>query len=194
MIIRVIPGEWEHRTHPSGRPYYLNRSSSHRFRFLTDANLQDSHIAGNVERFIDTIESLAVDVSERRLAGDTTEVVLELEDFSWKYYIVDHERRELVWLQKYDLTWMSEKVGGVLSEAHMRSCSLYYVLMLIDNLFYIELCMEEQYWIHIEQYPHQHVLPERIIDEITSIVAFGGVGERTHRFTIHGFLTFLETV
>ncbi|KLO13358.1 hypothetical protein SCHPADRAFT_370831 [Schizopora paradoxa] len=157
----IIPGEWEHKTHPNGRPYYLNRSSSRRFRFLTDANLQDSHVAGNVERFVDTIEGLAADVSERRLVGDTTEVVLELEDFSWKYYIVDHERRELVWLQKHDLTWMSEKVGGVLSEAHM------------------QLCMEEQYWIHIERYPHQHVLPERIIDEITSMVTFSGVDSLT---------------
>ena len=42
--------------------------------------------------------------------------------------------------------------------------------------------MEEQYWIHIERYPHQHVLPERIVDEIAGMVAFGGVGELTLHF------------
>lgn len=48
------------------------------------------------------------------------EVVLEIEGDEWAYYIVDHEKKHLLWLERHDANYLVNALaGGVPSFVYM---------------------------------------------------------------------------
>lgn len=60
-------------------------------------------------------------ISRSRLQPVTgIEVVLEIEGDEWAYYIVDHEKKHLLWLERHDANYLVNALaGGVPSFVYM---------------------------------------------------------------------------
>lgn len=92
-------------------------------RFVTDTYLRDSDPTTyvNVESFTAELEH---QIKARLDMPQTLEVVVHIDREEWMYYLVDHERQQLLWLEDYDITKaMASNDPTIQSESHLSLCS-----------------------------------------------------------------------
>ncbi|CAL1699558.1 unnamed protein product [Somion occarium] len=88
---------------------------------------------------------------------DDAELVLELQENGegsnyWMYYYVHHPTRSLFWLHEHDITWATSELLGKPDYSHLQHEITRY------------------YWIHWENFPHGHILPPDVIEELMGIL------------------------
>lgn len=112
-----LPREgWRSFTHPEGQPYYQKHIAG--VLYTTEADVSDDEIHKKLNDFIVEMRDR---ISRSRLQSvNGIEVVLEIEADEWAYYIVDHEKRHLLWLEKHDANYLVNTLaGGVPSFVYM---------------------------------------------------------------------------
>ncbi|PCH35237.1 hypothetical protein WOLCODRAFT_125636 [Wolfiporia cocos MD-104 SS10] len=158
-----VPHGWIACTHPEGALYFYHPTK----RIYTDAYLCSPIILSDIEDFISVLGDM-VDTIGSPLPPNH-ELVLDLQQdkaspgqHQWCYYYVDSETRTLFWLQDYDVTYgFPHGVKG------------------INSPTLIKHGIERQYWLHVEMFPHMHMLTDNIFRELTSIVIHHYVDQLT---------------
>ena len=95
-------------------------------RIYTDANLYDSKefaiITESADQILTQLQNQAQDLHDA--LPDDVELVLEIVPFQHKsicgYYFVNHSRRCLFWLEKFDASGICDDVKAVVSLPHLR--------------------------------------------------------------------------
>ncbi|THH08461.1 hypothetical protein EW145_g2704 [Phellinidium pouzarii] len=152
---KVIPS-WERFVQPEGQIYFLN--SCRRFRYLTEANLYDPETLAEVEDVMTEIERKA-DMFSKPLPANT-EVLLELADKSWSYYMMDLDRCCIFWLDDYDAQSLIPQLFGIGKREHLRHA------------------LDLEYWQHIEHFPCHRKLKEGIMEELLGVLSYSNIGAR----------------
>ncbi|KAJ3502184.1 hypothetical protein NMY22_g18674 [Coprinellus aureogranulatus] len=175
----ALPG-WCTYVHPEGTRYFYHDDCASPVPVITEAWLYDDEVRSLIEQYIkDIFAYLNVNGIDFRvlaapcdtqLSGhprdggddweyiqDSTPVVLVLEtrlSGYVGYYFVDHHRQRLFWLDKFDFTY---EVGEVNIDHENSSLGLE---------------MKNQYWTHIEFFPHLYELTDKDIIELDDMIAF----------------------
>ncbi|EJC97874.1 uncharacterized protein FOMMEDRAFT_162213 [Fomitiporia mediterranea MF3/22] len=149
-------GSWERYIHPEGPPYYLlKQSGENNFSFLTEANLQKTSVLREIKDFVHKIETHAKEFSDRHKdILNNVEVVLEVGEDDWSYYMIHLERRCLFWLHTHDVSHILGDDFGVESLDH----------------FHYQLDFE--FWQHIEYFPNHRELYPDIFNEVMGILNY----------------------
>ncbi|EJC97873.1 uncharacterized protein FOMMEDRAFT_143412 [Fomitiporia mediterranea MF3/22] len=146
---------WKHYVHPEGPPYYLlEKCDGHRFSYLTEADLQDYSVLDEVEAFVCAVERHTTNFNWGRDIPENVEVVLEIEDEAWSYYMVDLEQRCVFWLDDYDMSYALGENFGVESLDHFRSQ------------------LDFEFWQHIEYFPNHRKLGPDVFHEAMGILNY----------------------
>lgn len=92
---------WLYHVHPLGQPYYECARSNSRFRFLTEVDLTQPLILDEIVTFVLTLEQKAISFPEISIE---VEVVLDISDDAWSYYMVDVQNRRVFWMDRNEVT------------------------------------------------------------------------------------------
>ena len=106
---------WEPHTHPEGQPYY--RNASRKYIYLTEMNLRDPLQLEFTKRFVEELEKEIV--IHESMMPEEVEIVLQVEEDAWYYYMVDKRKRCIFWVHQYDATWMADDISGVNTRTHL---------------------------------------------------------------------------
>lgn len=90
--------------------------------YLTEANLRDPRVLKEITRFVNRMEAKVEESGEA--LPTNVEVVLELGNDEWEYYMIDHNLRAPFWLDEFDATWMADEINGIENKAQL-SASLF---------------------------------------------------------------------
>lgn len=112
---------WKSQIHPDGLRYFSYTLAKENVRFLTEADLLD----GDYD--YTTALQMAVKMVMEDLRRDailspdagTIDVLFEINDRGWYYYMADRKRKSIFWLRRFEATWMTDRIGGVGSKAHL---------------------------------------------------------------------------
>ncbi|EJC97875.1 uncharacterized protein FOMMEDRAFT_171285 [Fomitiporia mediterranea MF3/22] len=165
---------WKHYVHPEGPPYYLlGKCGGRIFSHLTEADLQNSAVLEEVEAFVCAVERHATNFNWGRDIPENIEVVLEIENDAWSYYMVDLEQRCVFWLHDYDMTDALGESFGVESLDHFRK-SVFPSSK--DKLHNHRLRsghqLDFEFWQHIEYFPNHRKLYPDIFNEVMGILNY----------------------
>ncbi|OCH87221.1 hypothetical protein OBBRIDRAFT_172478 [Obba rivulosa] len=154
------PPDWKPCTHPEGALYWFHPTR----RAYTDAYLCDQSIYDEIMEFLDLVDDYTHEM-QVQLPTDH-ELVLELEPregggHNWCYYLADHTRRTLFWLQDFDVSEDLEELKGVSSAAHVKHE------------------ISSKYWSHWEMFPYNHKIPDDVIPELTGTIVHGEIDRMT---------------
>lgn len=107
---------WRTFIHPEGQPYYQKRVSD--VLYTTEADVSDDEVHKKINDFVAEMRDRISRSSLQSVNG--IEVVLEIEGDELAYYIVDHEKRHLLWFKKHDANYLVNTLaGGVPSLMYM---------------------------------------------------------------------------
>ncbi|EJC98481.1 uncharacterized protein FOMMEDRAFT_31912 [Fomitiporia mediterranea MF3/22] len=132
----------------------MERCDGQRFTYLTEADIQDRSVLEEVDAFMNEVERHAASFNWGRDIPENVEVVLEIEEDGWSYYMVDLEQRCVFWLHEYDISNALGEGFGVGSIDHFRS----------------ELDFE--FWQHIEYFPNHRKLYPDVFNEVMGILNY----------------------
>ncbi|KAH8114381.1 hypothetical protein DFH11DRAFT_210933 [Phellopilus nigrolimitatus] len=148
---QIIPS-WMSYTHPEGQIYFLNTSRG--FHYLTEAHLYEGHILEQVENFVDEIEKKIREYHSDHRFPSNVEVVLEIGDQIWSYYLVDLDRCCIFWLDDYDAEVLIPPTFGIEAQEHFHHL------------------LNGEYWLHIEHFPSHRQLMKGTLEELLGILNF----------------------
>ncbi|KAI0064322.1 hypothetical protein BV25DRAFT_1990069 [Artomyces pyxidatus] len=159
---------WIKATHPDGAMYFYNPDTNP--RTYTDVDMFDEALREDVEEFVKYLDDLAEATCQNYLPSNDCERVVWVEpgdqecEVNWFYYYVDHETRNLFWLERYCANDLIAEVEGVRSPAH------------------IQLRLEAVYWTHWSMYPagpESRHLKSEVYDQLLGILAHGCIDVMT---------------
>jgi hypothetical protein len=109
-------GSWKPYVHPEGQLYFVSQGRI--ARFVTEEYLYHEDVREEVEEFLGVLEHRLRSINDHgRWNG--MDVMLEIQEETWAYYMVDHESRCVVWLDRKDLAPLSSRCWGMESLAHL---------------------------------------------------------------------------
>ncbi|EJC99259.1 uncharacterized protein FOMMEDRAFT_148782 [Fomitiporia mediterranea MF3/22] len=139
---------WTHYVQPEGQLYFHN--TSRRFNYLTEAHLCDPRMLAEAELFISVFERKAESFKGLPV---NLEVVFEINDEHWLYYMVDLERKCLLWLDDYEIP--DEVLPGKFGVEHREH---------FRHMFDFE------FWQHVEYFPTHRPLQEGLLEELMGLL------------------------
>ncbi|KAI0714595.1 hypothetical protein C8Q76DRAFT_795459 [Earliella scabrosa] len=144
-------GEWQPFVHPEGQLYFRYKN------FYTNAYLYDET---NLRRADLTVRLLLTEIQEKHpdVDLDRIEIGLHVEvdadgDLSGCYYICDMIDQEVFWLEDVDF--------GLY-------CSTVDLGNHVPSREHLHIIAQALYWEHIEMFPHDRVLSQETLDELTA--------------------------
>ncbi|KAI5123268.1 hypothetical protein M0805_001357 [Coniferiporia weirii] len=155
--------DWTPYVHPGGQLYFLNDTSSTLgFHYLTEAHLYDDQIREEVAQFIVAFErkSRAADLGQ---LPSNTEVVLQVDEGCWSYYMVDLDHRALFWIDAVAVDDESYRLP-------------IYDVEKKEQLRHIFDC---QFWRHVELFPSHRPLLHEVLEKLLAILTYSQVDANT---------------
>ncbi|KAL6309944.1 hypothetical protein BKA93DRAFT_756917 [Sparassis latifolia] len=142
-----LPQGWTLQVHPEGSPYYVNALKVP--CVVTDTPLHDpelcSKLTSSIEVFHYNVKNL-----DLTLPSDCELYVhVDSTHDGCSYYLVDHDCQTIFWLQTMD----SDTLG----------------LPEVSSISHLRYVLHEQYWTHVDYFPHRPVAP-RLRQELMSIL------------------------
>lgn len=155
--------------HPEGALYFHKNSE---LKIVTGENLSSAVVSEHVQHWSDQVVGMFGKVGFP--LSESYELFLESreDDLSYGYYIVDHLKRCIFWLEPV----LTEDVGmnPAFSLEHLRE---YHTSTLnrgsSNGVFLVSGHeLEEMYWLHVEYYPsHAGVLTDGVVDDLLNTFA-----------------------
>ncbi|KAI5120087.1 hypothetical protein M0805_001243 [Coniferiporia weirii] len=146
--------DWILYVQPEGQPYFYNDkgSSTQTFSYLTEANLFNAGILAEVNLFVERFEHKAHQLSESHLPSKV-DVVLEIGEKDWLYYMVDLDRRCVFWIDECVIDeYIMPPNFGVERSEHLRHL------------------LDFEFWQHVEYFPSHRPLLDGVLDELMGIL------------------------
>jgi hypothetical protein len=134
-------------------PYFYHPSN----RVITDSYIRDSRTLKNLQLHIEDLWNI---ISERAIAlSEDCDIFVQLDDDLQvcNYYIVDHASRTLCWLDEVN----SEDIGLPWATCGAQQ----------------KHALAEEYWAHVEFFPHRMLAIPMAALELANILTFGRGGE-----------------
>lgn len=111
---------WKYFVHPGGKPYYVRDKELTRLSYLVELDLSDGATLGEVELFVMKTERKANAIYNGHNFPSDVEVVLEMQDEKWAYYMIDVDGKKLFWLDDFNATRLT--LGhGIENIQHLRT-------------------------------------------------------------------------
>ncbi|KAH8113921.1 hypothetical protein DFH11DRAFT_1544659 [Phellopilus nigrolimitatus] len=152
---KVVPS-WSFHVHPEGQPYFFN--DCRRFYYLTELDLYNSEVLAEMDRFMDEIERKAENFND---LPTHVEVVLEVEDGSWSYYMMDLDRRCIFWLDRFDAWPIIPPHFAFEKKDHIRHL------------------LDFEFWQHIEHFPNHRPYVKGVLEDLMGILTQGHIDVMT---------------
>ncbi|KAF8578970.1 hypothetical protein K439DRAFT_1638397 [Ramaria rubella] len=130
--------DWQPYVHPEGQIYYYHTSH----HAITEANLQNRNTLCKINNWLKEFHQAREHLYFELPPAYEVLLELDLEEEGCRYYLIDHERQTLFYLDDANNDHLD--LPEVCSTTHLG------------------IWLEEQYWIHLEYFPMHRALPPSV--------------------------------
>ncbi|EMD36122.1 hypothetical protein CERSUDRAFT_85238 [Gelatoporia subvermispora B] len=167
IVEEPLPEGWTSCTHPEGVMYLLYKDES--MHMFTHGDIRGSRYLNDlVQRGLELYDILR----KKSVPGaPDTELFLECRTTgAYRYYFINHKTRSIFWLEQ------------------VKGCRVYGDVPGVQRLTDIKFALETQYWAHCESFPHERVVPAKLLRELKGTILHSAVdclttGSSTSPFT-----------
>ncbi|TFK32674.1 hypothetical protein BDQ12DRAFT_692200 [Crucibulum laeve] len=145
-----LPDGWVSYTHPEGALYFYHEEKC----VFTEENIYEN--ASVSERLLNAATTLFSRAEKDGISVAGCELALEItqrkDGQHMGYYFVEHSRRIVFWLDVFRGEKIFERVRGV------------------KTLSQSKYAIESQYWLHVELFPNDRILPQFVLNELRETI------------------------
>lgn len=171
-VPQSILSPWVRHTHPEGAIYYHNAI----LNIVTDSQMECRSIFDKVTAAAKAVDQLASNYQGK--LPHSSELYITAGDDSDSpcgYYLVDHDTQTEFWLGNVNTADMGFQQISSLSHLSELSIPPIKISGKTNHTGATEHALQEQYWTHIEYFPHQPVSQE-LRGELAAVLRHGQLG------------------